>query len=351
MQTDTLAALRLIPLELAVLLNENHKNYHIAADLYLENVVIVQPRGSSNWQGYSAVDNKARMDAFIEFLYRLLQGTAPLTWSDRGASTEGAHINQFLRHIGVWPLNVVEGLEMSSSSTSSIASVGTSRIGSLSTLQDQEPRDSAIQSTSGNTPTLDPNSPSPTWMQLLFAEADRIKAIVEEKKLKIHSNKLPLPSDDPPRDNIELGPLRYDMEQYRTSTVYFWKYIYNDSTPTRPPEFTTNCGKWPNQKYWIATYAAGEKRQRLARIGLKPSCLEIGADEVVIWTPEDLDAEYKQRNAKVLSDPRGEGNWTWKHYVQYSMLERLGPEDILFYIDSDMNCTTNLHTVWRTRTV
>lgn len=334
MQPDTLAALRLIPMELAALLNDNHKRFNIAADLYLENFAILHPRGSSNWQGYTAEQNNDRMAAVKNFLCDVLENSSSLTWSDRGASTEKAHISELMKHAAAWPANTIEPFDVSSDHSKSL--FDGVRSGNVQLLA------SSLATTSGDVVTATPGSPSPSWLELLFAEADRIKALIENRKRAIQSEKLPLPPDDPPRTNVDLTPPRYDKDQYLASTVYYWKYIYNSSTPEGPPEFTTNCGKQPNQKYWVATYAAGEKRQRLARIGLTPSCLEYGADEVVTWTPEDLDAEYKRRNAQVLSDSRGEGNWAWKHYVQYQMLDRMGPDDILFYSDSDQNCTADL---------
>lgn len=338
MQPDTLAALRLIPLELAALLNDNHRLYNIKADLYLENFAVLHPRGSSNWQGYSSEQNQKRIGSVRDFLEGQLQGR-PLTWSDRGASTEKEHIQHLLAHAGDWPLPAVAPLPPSKAAPEALGPVGpdpqkvpppiAASTPAAAPATEQQPQPAAA-------------APKQTWLELLFEEADRIKAVVAAKKAEIGTAKLPLPPADPPRTNLDLQPPRYDVEQYKASTVYYWKYVYNATSPNRPPEFTTNCGKRPGQKYWIATYAAGEKRQHLARTGLKPTCLQQGADEVVIWTPDDLDTEYKRRNADILGDPHGVGNWIWKHYVQYSMLERMGPDDVFFYMDSDMNCTSDL---------
>lgn len=305
MQPATLAAQRLIPLELAVLLDANQSK--LFPDLYLEDFAILHSRGSSNWQQDPQM-GRSTMDSVKQFLQLQLQNTT-LTWSHKGASTHGALITKLSPHTSAW-----SHYQLVPSTQAHVA-----------------------------LPTLGPEAQQAlSWMQLLFMEAERIQTLVDAKKQEIGFAKLPLPQDDPPRRNLGLHPPRYDPVQYKNSTVYYWKYIYNNNTPVREPEFITSCGKRPGQKYWVATYAAGALRQRLAQSGLLPTCLRHGADEVVVWTPEDMDKQYRQRNALVLNDTHGVGNWAWKHYVQYQMLERMAPGDILAYMDSDMNCTVDL---------
>ncbi len=57
-------------------------------------------------------------------------------------------------------------------------------------------------------------------------------------------------------------------------------------------------------------------------------------DEVVSFTPEDMEPAFLQQNKKILSQKKGNGCWLWKPYFIRKALDRLNPGDFLFYSDS-----------------
>lgn len=138
------------------------------------------------------------------------------------------------------------------------------------------------------------------------------------------------------RTNLAFTPYRYDNNLYSSLAVYYWKYAY-DGTQTN--HFSRNCLKRPGQKYWAITYASGEKRLNHAFDVTKPSCLKHGFDEVIVYIPDDLDPEYKLRNAMSFNQTTGAVLWIWKHIVQYKTTFRMAENNLLFYMDSDMACT------------
>lgn len=57
-------------------------------------------------------------------------------------------------------------------------------------------------------------------------------------------------------------------------------------------------------------------------------------DEVISYSPEDIEPEFYRRNKKILSCEKGNGYWLWKPYFIKKSLEMLNWEDFLFYCDS-----------------
>lgn len=59
-----------------------------------------------------------------------------------------------------------------------------------------------------------------------------------------------------------------------------------------------------------------------------------GIDRVIQCGPDDLDLEFRQRNAHLLSEPRGGGYWIWKPYLIERELQALDEGDCLVYADA-----------------
>src|SRR6266568_1851483 len=62
---------------------------------------------------------------------------------------------------------------------------------------------------------------------------------------------------------------------------------------------------------------------------------EIGLfDEVISYSPLDIDKNFLDKNKNVLKQKRGNGYWLWKPYFIKRGLETLKDGDFLFYCDS-----------------
>ena len=66
------------------------------------------------------------------------------------------------------------------------------------------------------------------------------------------------------------------------------------------------------------------------------SALEVGnVDAHFIYTPNDLDNEFKEKNKDILSRKRGGGYWLWKPYIILKAFkEKLNEGDYLIYTDA-----------------
>ena len=59
-----------------------------------------------------------------------------------------------------------------------------------------------------------------------------------------------------------------------------------------------------------------------------------GFDRVLEFSPADLGADFRRRNARMLRAPRGGGCWVWKPWVIERALRGLDAGDCLFYADA-----------------
>ena len=109
MDLDTLAALRLIPMELATLLKKG-RNSSYWPDCFLENFSIIHARGSTTYAMAAPVQHAERIHDMWDFLHKRLQDR-PLTWSDRGATTGKGHLDQLLVNAGNWGSSAVSPKE------------------------------------------------------------------------------------------------------------------------------------------------------------------------------------------------------------------------------------------------
>ena len=62
---------------------------------------------------------------------------------------------------------------------------------------------------------------------------------------------------------------------------------------------------------------------------------EIGLfDEVISYSPSDIDPNFFKKNRKILVQKKGNGYWLWKPYLIKKTLESMKYGDFLFYCDS-----------------
>lgn len=59
-----------------------------------------------------------------------------------------------------------------------------------------------------------------------------------------------------------------------------------------------------------------------------------GADKVILYGPEDIDEEFKEKNSRIWNQSRGGGYWLWKPYIIQKNLLKMNPEDYLVYTDA-----------------
>lgn len=64
-------------------------------------------------------------------------------------------------------------------------------------------------------------------------------------------------------------------------------------------------------------------------------------DEVVIFSPEDLEPTFNKHFREILNQPRGAGYWIWKPYLIQRVLESLDDDDILIYCDAGCMINSN----------
>lgn len=79
-----------------------------------------------------------------------------------------------------------------------------------------------------------------------------------------------------------------------------------------------------------ANAAFRHAQQRNSQTGLQVA----GFDRVASYKPADIDRIFYNRNATVLSQPRGNGYWLWKPYFIRRSLDLIAEGDCLFYCDA-----------------
>lgn len=57
-------------------------------------------------------------------------------------------------------------------------------------------------------------------------------------------------------------------------------------------------------------------------------------DTITLYSPEDLDEEFKKQFKDILELPRGGGYWIWKPYIIKKHMDMIKEDDILIYIDA-----------------
>lgn len=64
------------------------------------------------------------------------------------------------------------------------------------------------------------------------------------------------------------------------------------------------------------------------------TAFEHGADRVIAYSPEDMDEEFRRKNADILAAPKGGGYYLWKPYFLNKAYGELQEGDYLVYTDS-----------------
>ena len=83
----------------------------------------------------------------------------------------------------------------------------------------------------------------------------------------------------------------------------------------------------------LITFATSEYRYKAEALAASAKPF---FDDVRIYGPEDLDAEFNRRNAHLFRFRRGFGYWCWKSEIILRALELMAPDDELCYSDSQV---------------
>lgn len=83
----------------------------------------------------------------------------------------------------------------------------------------------------------------------------------------------------------------------------------------------------------IAVNYADKKFQRAQKLNSE-TARRWGADRVIEYGPDDIDASFRRRNQEILDAPRGGGYYLWKPYFYRKAYDALDEGDYLVYIDS-----------------
>lgn len=83
----------------------------------------------------------------------------------------------------------------------------------------------------------------------------------------------------------------------------------------------------------IAANYADKKFRRAQKLNSK-TARQWGADRVIEYTAEDIDAAFRAANKEILDSPRGGGYYLWKPYVFYRAYQELHDGDYLIYTDA-----------------
>lgn len=68
-----------------------------------------------------------------------------------------------------------------------------------------------------------------------------------------------------------------------------------------------------------------------------------GADKVIMYTDEDIDNEFYEKNKHILTQSRGNGYWLWKPYFIKKTLDSIDYGDYLIYADSGACYINNIN--------
>jgi hypothetical protein len=85
------------------------------------------------------------------------------------------------------------------------------------------------------------------------------------------------------------------------------------------------------KKYHI-NYANG--RYLKAQQYCSQSAKEVGFDEVISYSINDIDSNFLEKNKNILKQQRGAGYWLWKPYFIHKTLKIMNDGDLLVYSDS-----------------
>lgn len=70
-------------------------------------------------------------------------------------------------------------------------------------------------------------------------------------------------------------------------------------------------------------------------------------NDVIPYSPADIDSEFRERNQKILTVKRGAGLWLWKSYFIDKTLNQIKEGEYLFYCDSGAFFTRSVRDIIR----
>jgi hypothetical protein len=120
------------------------------------------------------------------------------------------------------------------------------------------------------------------------------------------------------------------------SPMFYWKYVHRHLKPVGQSEGHAKCTKPQGQKWYIITYAEGEKRREGTAKLINSAKIYANIDDVVMFGPEDVDPSFKHvgdNNATLHASPVG--LWLWKAYIIRKALLGMNDGDCACYSDSD----------------
>jgi hypothetical protein len=82
------------------------------------------------------------------------------------------------------------------------------------------------------------------------------------------------------------------------------------------------------------TYGAGKMFTALALERADQMRATHAFDDVRVMGPQDIDADFYARHAKVLKQKEGAGLYLWKPYIVYKVYESMEVGDVLVYLDA-----------------
>jgi galactosyl transferase GMA12/MNN10 family len=97
----------------------------------------------------------------------------------------------------------------------------------------------------------------------------------------------------------------------------------------------------------LVCYAAGPRYHERNQLALITSAKNKGIDRIIAYSPLDGSHPFYQQHRRILERPTGAGFWLWKPYIIAETLKHLGPDEIVFYLDSDARVQTHLSPLLR----
>lgn len=84
------------------------------------------------------------------------------------------------------------------------------------------------------------------------------------------------------------------------------------------------------KKYFITYCDKKYESNRKNLVSIANNCF----DNIISYTPNDIEEEFYKKNEHILVQKRGIGYWLWKPYIINKTLNLMEENDILFYLDS-----------------
>lgn len=73
------------------------------------------------------------------------------------------------------------------------------------------------------------------------------------------------------------------------------------------------------------------------------SALDNGCDQSYIYMEQDLNTDFRTRNADILAEKRGAGYWIWKPQIILQEMEKAAEGDIIIYTDAGVEIINSVN--------